>query len=187
MPFTPRHGNTIACRYSALPVVNEDGMKLPLNILFLCTGNSCRSIIGEALANHLGEGRVLAYSAGSQPTGKVNESALAVLARHGVVPENPRSQSWDEFENVPLDLVITVCASAAGETCPVWFGAASKVHWGVEDPAHVTGDQAIIDAAFETTFRQMHDRLSALLALPLETISEQELKEKMATIHQQAE
>jgi arsenate reductase (thioredoxin) len=159
-------------------------MQLPIRLLFLCTGNSCRSIIGEALANHLGEGRLVAFSAGSQPTGKVNEHALAVLARHNIVPENPRSQSWDEFEQVPLDLVITVCASAAGETCPVWFGAAPKVHWGVEDPAHVVGDQATIDAAFETTWQQMYQRITALLALPLESLSPAELQQAMVEIHE---
>ncbi|MFN3712066.1 MAG: arsenate reductase ArsC [Alcanivoracaceae bacterium] len=159
-------------------------MQLPIRLLFLCTGNSCRSIIGEALANHLGQGKLQAWSAGSQPTGKVNEHALAVLARHGVVPEYPHSQSWDEFEQVPLDLVITVCASAAGETCPIWFGAAPKVHWGVEDPAHVSGDQATIDVAFETTYQEMHQRISALLALPLETLSPAELQQAMSRIHQ---
>jgi arsenate reductase (thioredoxin) len=161
-------------------------MQLPVRLLFLCTGNSCRSIIGEALANHLGQDKLQAFSAGSQPTGKVNANALAVLARHGVVPEGPRSQSWDEFEQVPLDLVITVCASAAGETCPVWFGAAPKVHWGVEDPAHVTGEQAIIDAAFETTYQQMHQRIGALLELPLETLSPEELQQAMIRIHERS-
>jgi arsenate reductase (thioredoxin) len=159
-------------------------MQFPIRLLFLCTGNSCRSIIGEALANHLGQGRLQAFSAGSQPTGKVNAHALAVLARHGVVPEDPRSQSWDEFEQVPLDLVITVCASAAGETFPVWFGAAPKVHWGVEDPAHVAGDQTTIDAAFETTYQQMHQRISALLALPLSTLSPAALQQAMIQIHE---
>ncbi|PKM21917.1 MAG: low molecular weight phosphatase family protein [Gammaproteobacteria bacterium HGW-Gammaproteobacteria-14] len=162
-------------------------MDTPIKLLFLCTGNSCRSIIGEALANHLGQGRLLAYSAGSQPTGKVNAHALEVLARHGVTPEDPRSQSWDEFEQVPLDLVITVCASAAGETCPIWFGEAPKVHWGVEDPAHVVGDQATIDAAFEKTYQEMHQRLSAMLALPLETLDQQQLKNALVAIHQAAE
>lgn len=153
-------------------------MDLPINILFLCTGNSCRSIIAEALANHLGGGQLQAVSAGSFPTGKVNENAIKVLQKHGVPLPELKSQSWDEFENAPIDVVVTVCASAAGETCPVWMGDAAKAHWGVEDPAYVESvedDDAVIEAAFETTYQQMHGRMSDLMALPLAELSLEQL------------
>ena len=107
-------------------------MNTPLNVLFLCTGNSCRSIIGEALADHLGQGKLHGLSAGSMPTGKVNENALAVLSRHGVSVNNPGSKSMDDLEGERIDLVITVCDAAAGESCPVWLGDTPKVHWGLE-------------------------------------------------------
>lgn len=162
-------------------------MKFPIRILFLCTGNSCRSIIAEALANHLGAGKLRAYSAGSQPTGQVNPNALAVLARHDVPVEAPSSQSWDEYENEPLDLVITVCDSAAGESCPLWLGNSVKVHWGVPDPAHATGAPAEIGAAFELTYRQMASRLERLLALPLEALSADELKHELERIQEEEE
>jgi arsenate reductase len=157
-------------------------MKLPIRLLFLCTGNSCRSIIAEALANHLGQGKLKAVSAGSFPTGKVNDNAIAVLQKHNIPLPELKSQSWDEFENYPLDVVITVCASAAGETCPVWMGDAVKAHWGVEDPAHINGEQAVIEAAFEITYREMHERISALLALDLEGLSLDQLRQSLADI-----
>lgn len=160
-------------------------MQLPLKILVLCTGNSCRSIIAEALANHLGEGRLHAFSAGSNPTGQVNPYALAVLARHDVPVQAPRSQSWDEFENQPLDLVITVCDNAAGESCPIWLGDTVKAHWGVPDPAHVAesgADEAVIARAFELTYQQMTCRIERLLALPLEKLSAAELAHELDDI-----
>lgn len=160
-------------------------MTLPVRILFLCTGNSCRSIIAEALANHLGQGRLEAYSAGSQPTGQVNPNALAVLARHDVPVGAPSSQSWDEYENEPLDLVITVCDAAAGESCPLWLGSASKAHWGVPDPAHATGTPEEIEAAFELTYRQMNSRIERLLALPLEALPANELKRELERIQKE--
>lgn len=156
-------------------------MEWPLRILFLCTGNSCRSIIAEALANHLGSGRLEAVSAGSHPTGQVNPHALAVLERHGVPVDRPRSQPLDDFQETPLDLVITVCDAAAGESCPVWLGSAIKAHWGVPDPADVT-DPELIDPAFERTFRQMERRLQALLALPMERLSPAELAASLGDI-----
>ncbi|WP_040296926.1 arsenate reductase ArsC [Alcanivorax hongdengensis] len=143
-------------------------MNTPLNLLFLCTGNSCRSILGEALANHLGEGRLRGLSAGSQPTGQVNPNALAVLARHHVPAGEPSSKSMDDLEGEKVDLVITVCDAAAGEACPIWLGDTLKVHWGLPDPAHVTGTQEEIVGAFEATYQALHARLSALLALDLE-------------------
>lgn len=147
----------------------------PLNVLVLCTGNSCRSILGEALINHLGQGRLRAFSAGSHPVGKVNDNALATLARHGLPTEGYRSQSWDEFEDADIDILITVCASADGETCPVYLGSAVRGHWGLPDPAHVKGTPEQIEAAFDATYAALEKRTRALLELPIETLSGAEL------------
>lgn len=162
---------------------------MPIRVLFLCTGNSCRSIIAEALANQLGAGRLRAFSAGSFPSGKVNDDALSVLARHGVQVIDPSSQSWHEYEKAELDLVITVCDAAANESCPVWLGGggkdnAVKAHWGVADPADVSGNAAEIEAAFELTYVEMKQRIEALLRLPLETISAPALQLAAADIQQ---
>ena len=157
-------------------------MKLPVRMLFLCTGNSCRSIIAEALANHLGAGKLQAFSAGSFPTGKVNENALAVLARHGVPVDAPSSQSWHEYEDVPLDIAVTVCDAAAGESCPLWMGDTVKAHWGVADPAHVEGTDEVIARAFERTFAEMKARVNAMLELPLDRMNDIELAAAMGDI-----
>lgn len=162
-------------------------MNRPLNILVLCTGNSARSILGEALFNHLGAGRVRAFSAGSQPSGTVNPLALETLARHGIpLPEAPRSKSWDEFAapGAPqLDFIFTVCASAAGEACPLWPGHPATAHWGIPDPAHVE-PLAARREAFEIACRQLHARIAAFLALPLETMSVAEVKAAARQIHE---
>jgi arsenate reductase len=164
-------------------------MNRPLNVLVLCTGNSARSILGEALFNHLGAGRVRAFSAGSQPSGKVNPVALETLERHGIsLPEAPRSKSWDEFAapGAPqLDYIFTVCASAAGETCPVWPGHPATAHWGIPDPAHVEPLEARREA-FELAYRQLRARIAAFLALPLETMSADEAKAAARQIHEAA-
>lgn len=144
---------------------------VPLTILVLCTGNSCRSILGEALINHLGAGRFRAYSAGSHPVGKVNANALATLARHGLPTEGYRSQSWDEFEDAGIDILISVCDSAAGEACPVYLGSAVRGHWGLPDPAHATGNPAEVEAAFESTYAALEKRIHKLLALPIDQLS----------------
>lgn len=157
-------------------------MKLPVRMLFLCTGNSCRSIIAEALANHLGAGKLQAFSAGSFPTGKVNDNALAVLARHGVPVGEPSSQSWNDYEDVPLDIAVTVCDAAAGESCPLWLGDTVKAHWGVADPAHVEGCDEEIARAFERTFAEMKARVNAMLELPLDKMSDIELAAAMGDI-----
>lgn len=154
----------------------------PMNVLVLCTGNSCRSILGEALINHLGKGRLHAFSAGSHPVGKVNPNALAALARHGLPTEGYSSQSWDAFEDTPMDILITVCDSAAGESCPVYLGPAVKAHWGLPDPAHVTGSPEVIEAAFESTYAALEKRIHQLLALPVETMSKPELDEALNRI-----
>ncbi|WP_428826598.1 arsenate reductase ArsC [Azonexus sp. IMCC34842] len=158
------------------------------NILVLCTGNSARSILGEALFNHFGQGRIRAYSAGSQPSGKVNPVALETLTRHGIPLPEARSKSWDEFAapGAPaIDYIITVCAGAAGETCPVWIGHPTTAHWGIPDPAHVEPLAARIEA-FEVAYQQLERRVRALLALPLETMSPADIKAAAKRIHEEA-
>jgi arsenate reductase len=137
-----------------------------MNVLFLCTGNSCRSILGEAVFNHLAPAGWQAMSAGSQATGQVHPRSLALLSREGIATEGCHSKSWDHLPATP-DIVITVCASAAGETCPAYLGPVLRTHWGVEDPAHVTGTDEAIDAAFMTAYRILRTRIEAFLALPL--------------------
>jgi len=154
----------------------------PLHVLVLCTGNSCRSILGEALINHLGKDRFRAFSAGSHPTGRVNPNALATLARHGLPTEGYASKSWDALEDTPTDILITVCDSAAGETCPVYLGSAVRGHWGLPDPAHVGGSPEIVEAAFEGTYAALEKRIRQLLALPVETMSRPELAEALDRI-----
>ncbi len=137
-----------------------------MNILFLCTGNSCRSILGEATFNHLAPPDWNAMSAGSHPTGQVHPRSLALLAREGIATEGYRSKSWDDLPVTP-DIVITVCASAAGETCPAYLGPVLRTHWGVDDPAHATGTDEEIDAAFMQAYRVLRTRIEAFFALPL--------------------
>ena len=136
-----------------------------MNILFLCTGNSCRSLISEAVFNHLAPGGWHAISAGSQPTGKLNERALALLAAKGISTSGYYSKSWDALPVTP-DIVVTVCASAAGETCPAYLGPVLRTHWGVEDPSHVVGTEKEIAAAFEEAYAILRARIEAFLALP---------------------
>lgn len=147
----------------------------PLDILVLCTGNSCRSVLGEALINHFARGRFRAYSAGSHPVGKVNPNALATLARHGLPTEGYSSKSWDDLGETRIDILISVCDSAAGETCPVYLGEAIRGHWGLADPAHVTGTPKEIEAAFDATYAALEKRIHQLLSLPVETMAGPEL------------
>ena len=146
-----------------------------LNVLVLCTGNSCRSVMGEALINHLAGDRLKAFSAGSRPIGRINDGALATLRRNGIKAEGFTSQSWDEYADKNIDIAITVCDSAANETCPVYLNAVVRGHWGVSDPAHTTGTEEEINAAFQTTFEILKRRVEKLLALPFETMSAAEL------------
>ena len=157
-----------------------------LNILILCTGNSCRSVLGEALINHKGNGRVRAFSAGSHPTGKVNPNALATLARNGLATTGFSSQSWDEFDNADIDIAITVCDQAAGETCPVYLNSIVRAHWGLPDPAHVTGTEDEINRAFQATYDALQERVNLMLALPLETLSQTALTEQLNRIGNEA-
>jgi len=156
------------------------------NVLVLCTGNSARSILGEALFNHLGRGRIRAFSAGSQPSGKVNPVALETLERHGVPLPEARSKSWDEFAapGAPaLDFIFTVCASAAGETCPIWPGHPATAHWGIADPAHVEPMEARREA-FEVAYQALEKRIKAFLALDLESMSTKDVATAARLIHE---
>jgi arsenate reductase len=140
-----------------------------MNVLFLCTGNSCRSILAEATFNHLAPPGWRAMSAGSKPTGKVHPRSIALLQREGIATEGYHSKSWDSLPAVP-DIVITVCSSAAGETCPAYLGPVLRTHWGVDDPAHATGTDAEIDTAFRHAYRTLRKRIEAFLALPLDVL-----------------
>jgi arsenate reductase len=137
-----------------------------VNVLFLCTGNSCRSILAEATFNHLSPPGWTAMSAGSRPTGKVHPRSLALLAREGISTVGYHSKSWNDLPVTP-DIVVTVCASAAGETCPVYLGNVLRTHWGVNDPAHATGTDAEVDAAFMAAYQTLRARIEAFLRLPL--------------------
>lgn len=152
------------------------------NVLILCTGNSCRSVMAEGLLRHLGRGRFQANSAGSRPTGQIHPHSLATLRRHGMDDSGFASKSWETFRQVPLDIVITVCDSAAGETCPVFPGAPVKAHWGVPDPAHFEGTQAEIAAEFDRVFGILEKRVRALVDLPVESMNREQLQERLEAI-----
>ncbi len=155
-----------------------------LNVFVICTGNSCRSVMGEALFNHYGQGRIQAFSAGSHPIGRINQGALATLKRHGLPTEGYQSQSWADFEHQPMDIVITVCDNAHGETCPVYLNSAVRVHWGVFDPGHVEGSEEEKIAAFELAFATLKLRVETMLELPLEIMTRDELTEQLNSIGQ---
>ena len=157
------------------------------NILFLCTGNSARSVIAEALMNKEGRGRFNAYSAGSMPVGRVNPHALSITRALGFEDTAFRSKSWDEFAKPgapPLDFIITVCDNAAGEVCPVWPGQPMTAHWGVPDPAAVQGSEAEIAAAFSEAARMLGNRIRIFLSLPLASIDRMSLQTKLREIGQ---
>ena len=136
-----------------------------MNILFLCTGNSCRSILAEATFNHLAPANMCAMSAGSQPAGEVHPRSIALLQSKGIATDGYFSKSWDNFPQVP-DIVITVCGNAAGETCPAYIGKVMRAHWGVDDPAKATGIETEINASFEHAYQTLRKRIEAFLALP---------------------
>ena len=140
-----------------------------MNVLFLCTGNSCRSVLGEATFNHLAPEGWRALSAGSKPTGKIHPRSLALLEREGISTEGYFSKSWNDLPVKP-DIVLSVCGNAANETCPAYLGPVLRSHWGVEDPAHVQGSEAEIDAAFMTAYGILRYRIEQFLALPLEEL-----------------
>jgi arsenate reductase len=163
----------------------EKIMERPYNILVLCTGNSARSIIGEALFNTLGAGRFKAFSAGSHPTGKVNPFAIEQVQALGYPLEGLRSKSWDEFaqpDSPQMDFIVTVCDKAAGEMCPLWPGQPVAAHWGFPDPAAVEGSDEEKRAAFASTLRQIRNRVQLFLSLPLETLDRMAIENRMKAI-----
>ena len=157
----------------------------PFNVLFLCTGNSARSILAEALLNAMGAGRFRGYSAGSHPKGAVNPHALKLLARSRLPTDGLRSKSWDEFaapDAPPLDFVFTVCDSAAGEACPLWPGQPLTAHWGIADPAAMVGSEAQIDRAFFAAYEQLQRRIGLFTSLRLEGLDRMALKKRLDEI-----
>jgi arsenate reductase len=151
----------------------------------LCTGNSARSILGEALLNQLGEGCIEAFSAGSRPKGEPHPGALRLLARKGIDTARIRSKSWTEFGGesaLQIDLAITVCSNAAGEACPVFPGTPLRAHWGLPDPAEVTGSEAEVDAAFEETWRLLELRVRSMLALNFASMDRTKAQSALAEI-----
>jgi arsenate reductase len=160
-------------------------MDRPYHVLFLCTGNSARSILAESLLNHWGRGTFRGFSAGSFPTGKVNPHALALLERMGIPADGARSKSWDEFAapGAPeLDFIITVCDNAAGEVCPVWPGQPMTAHWGVEDPAAATGSEVDVTNAFRQAFNALEHRIKAFTALPIASLEHLRLQQHLDEI-----
>jgi protein-tyrosine-phosphatase len=157
----------------------------PLHVLFLCTGNSARSILAEAYLNSIGGGRFRSYSAGSHPAGKVNPFALELLAKHGLGTDGLRSKSWDEFATADapqMDFVFTVCDSAAGEACPLWPGQPITAHWGVEDPAAVQGSDEEKRSAFLKAFTDLSTRIKLFASVPFEKLERQALEKKVRDI-----
>ena len=160
-------------------------MQRPYNILVLCTGNSARSILGEAIFNTLGAGRFKAYSAGSHPSGRVNPFAIEQVRALSYPVDDLRSKSWDEFalpDAPQMDFVVTVCDNAAGEVCPIWPGQPVTAHWGFADPAAVEGSDEVKRAAFAQTLRQIRNRVQLFLSLPLETLDRMAIENRMRAI-----
>jgi len=155
------------------------------NVLFLCTGNSARSVLAESLLNHWGQGKFRAYSAGSFPKGGVNPFALDLLHRLDLPTEGLRSKSWDEFarpEAPELDFIITVCDNAAGEVCPIWPGHPVTAHWGLPDPAAVPGTEADKAAAFRETLRSLENRIKLFVELPIASLDRLKLQDHVREI-----
>jgi len=173
------------CPSSAIVMLKQLAGQRPLNVLFLCTGNSARSILAESLINHLGSGRFVGFSAGSFPTGKVNPRAIKLLEQQNLPTGNLRSKSWDEFaaaDSAQLDVIITVCDNAAGEACPVWPGRPVAAHWGLPDPAAAKGTEAERLVAFEDTYRALEKRVRAFIALPIASLNRRTLVERLQAI-----
>jgi arsenate reductase len=159
----------------------------PWNVLFLCTGNSARSILAEQILNHKGRGRFRAFSAGSHPTGRVNPFAIDKLQRERLATEGLRSKSWDEFAvpgAAPLDFIFTVCDNAAGEACPIWPGRPLTAHWGVPDPAAVQGTDEDKRQAFDAAFAALDRRIGMLLGLPIRSLDKSTISRQIAEIGQ---
>jgi arsenate reductase len=168
-----------------MPDDRNAGMTAPYNVLILCTGNSARSIMGEALLNHRGGGRFRGYSAGSHPKGAVHPLAIRTLRHFNLPADGLRSKGWDEFAGAgapPLHFVFTVCDHAAGEVCPIWPGQPITAHWGLEDPAAVDGTDDERLRAFESTFRELDARITRFTSLPLETLDRKALQRELDAI-----
>lgn len=162
----------------------------PYNVLFLCTGNSARSILAEATLGVLGAGRFAAYSAGSHPSGQVQPLAAEIALSLGYPAEKLRSKSWDEFAEAgapTMDFIFTVCDSAANEACPVWLGHPATAHWGVPDPVSVEGSEEERRRAFRQAYLTLRKRIELLLALPLEKLEKLELQQRLKSIGQVTE
>ena len=157
-----------------------------MKILFICTHNRCRSILCEAITNNLAKGRITAYSAGSQPAGQVHPLSLKYLQQRGISTEGLQSQSWDDFEEIEPDVVITVCDNAANEICPVWFGDSIKVHWGLPDPSKLEGSDEVIQAAFFSVMTTIEQRIRKLLDSDLEGLSHCQLQSAIQTLAKEA-
>lgn len=153
-----------------------------MKFLFICTHNRCRSILCEAITNHLSGGRIKAYSAGSQPASEVHPLSLKYLNEKGIATVGLKSQSWNDVEAVEPDVVITVCDNAANEACPVWFGNSVNVHWGLPDPSKIQGNEADIKNAFFSVISTIETRIQKVLALNLEDLSALELQQAFSTI-----
>lgn len=157
----------------------------PFNVLFLCTGNSARSILAEAILNRRGQRHFRGFSAGSHPKGEINPYAIAALEKAGFAPQGLRSKSWDEFagpDAPALDFVFTLCDDAAGESCPHWAGQPMTAHWGLPDPAAVTGNEAVKHLAFADTFRMLDNRIGIFTALPLKNLDRLSLQNRLEAI-----
>ena len=165
--------------------MKNDKPERPFNVLFLCTGNSARSILAEAILNRLGGGKFVAWSAGSQPKGAVHPQALALLQRLGYPTTGLRSKSWDEFAQAGaphLDFVFTVCDNAANEVCPVWPGQPMTAHWGIPDPAAVEGSEAEIVAAFRDAYHRLERRIEVFANLPVRSLDRMSLQTRLNEI-----
>ena len=155
------------------------------NVLFLCTHNSCRSVIAESILNADGGGRFKAYSAGSHPSGRINPGAIDLLQRKGYPTDGLRSKAWDEFAESgapPVHFIFTVCADAAGETCPIWPGHPTSAHWGVADPSRFQGTDSERRAAFDETHRLLYERIKTFVDLPFETLDPPALRQRLMAI-----
>jgi protein-tyrosine-phosphatase len=197
-PFFAKHGYARAAREAAPAAIRATrefsgicpsssafmsrDLARPYNVLILCTGNSARSILGEALVDHLGGGRFKGFSAGSTPKGAVHPVALKLLERKGLPTAGMRSKSWDEFAAPgapPIDFVITVCDNAAGESCPIWPGTPLKAHWGIPDPAAVDGTDAEKMAAFSQAYDSLERRIRAFTSLPIASLDRAQLQQRL--------
>jgi arsenate reductase len=157
----------------------------PYHVLFLCTGNSARSVLAESLLNHWGQGRFRGYSAGSFPKGQVHPMSIALLKELGLPTEGLRSKSWDEFAvpgAPPIDFVFTVCDNAAGEVCPIWPGHPMTAHWGVEDPAAIEGTEDERRAAFGKTLHELESRIKSFVSLPISNLDKMTLRSRLTDI-----